>query len=102
MMDEDTWIGGTDAVRMGFASSLLSSDEIVVDDEKTSAAEDIKVDLILAKAGIPRSKRRSMVAKIKNSGRIAETGALLAAEDDAQSAIIEANGTVLRLAGQIF
>ena len=102
MMDDETWIGGTDAVKMGFASSLLSSDEIIVDDEKTSAAEDIKVDLILAKAGIPRSERRRMVAKMKNSGRIAETGALLAAEDDAQSAIIEANGTALRLAGKFF
>jgi ATP-dependent Clp protease protease subunit len=97
MMDAETWIGGTDAVSMGFADSLLSSDDIVVDEDKTSAAVDIKMDLILAKAGIPRSERRKMLAEIKNSGTITESGTPRAAEDDTLRAVVETNGTLSQL-----
>jgi len=70
MMDAETWIGGTDAVSMGFADSLLSSDDIVVDEEdKTSgnARAILKLDNALARAGMTRTERKGLVAEFRES-----------------------------------
>lgn len=88
LMDAETWIGGSAAVEQGFADSLLDSDSIK---EGTKAQVGLiaarKLDLILAKQGMPRSERRSLIQEIK-SGKpcAAEHGTQDAADPQADLA----------------
>lgn len=67
LMDAETWIGGSAAVEQGFADSLLDSDSIK-EGGKTQASlvAARKLDLLLAKQGMPRSERRSLIQEIKS------------------------------------
>jgi hypothetical protein len=69
MMDAEKWIGGSEAVSMGFADALLDADFIADDPEARAAAKDMLavriVDAKLARAGTPRSERRSLIAGLK-------------------------------------
>lgn len=65
MMDAESWIGGTSAIDKGFADSYLDSDEITEDDSMKSKFAAQKLDILLAKAGVPRSERRRLVAELK-------------------------------------
>lgn len=59
----DTWISGTDAVANGWATQLLDTDEMNVD-EKADAKYNSslkEIDLALAKAGKSRSQRRALI-----------------------------------------
>lgn len=67
LMDAESWIGGSAAVDQGFADSLLPSDATK---ESTNALASGQVaarrlDVILAKQGMPRSERRSLIQEIK-------------------------------------
>lgn len=67
LMDAETWIGGSAAVDQGFADALLDSDSIKEGPKAQAgliAAR--KLDLILAKQGMPRSERRSLIQEIKS------------------------------------
>lgn len=69
MMEETTWLNGKESVEMGFAHSLLDSDMVEEDEEEkanTNAALR-RIDLALAKDGMPRSKRRELFKEL--SGR---------------------------------
>jgi ATP-dependent Clp protease protease subunit len=75
LMDGETWINGSAAVEQGFADSLLPSDSVK---ESTKARNEgqfaaHKLDVILAKQGMPRSERRSLLQQIK-SGTPSATG----------------------------
>lgn len=65
MMDNETWIGGEEAVKMKFADRLLPADAVRKD---ASAAVDLslnaasKLDQLLAKAGTSRSERKKLLA----------------------------------------
>lgn len=63
MMDKETWISGADAVDQGFATQFLDSDELdAPDDAGAKYNSSLKeVDMALAKAGHPRSKRRAIL-----------------------------------------
>lgn len=68
MMDVETWLGGKAAIDEGFADRMLDSDE-AVEDTKASAPHQIaarRLDTALAKAGMPRSERRSLIQEIKS------------------------------------
>jgi ATP-dependent protease ClpP protease subunit len=67
MLDNETWIGGTAAIEQGFADSYLDSDEIKEDNKNNAKFSAQKLDLIMAKSGIPRSERRKLIADIKGS-----------------------------------
>ncbi len=60
MMDNETYIAGSDAVDKGFADRLLAADEIQ-DDDQSPAAALRKLDAMLAKANTPRSERRKLL-----------------------------------------
>ncbi|XBS71152.1 head maturation protease, ClpP-related [Acerihabitans sp. KWT182] len=60
MMDNETYISGSEAVDKGFADGLLPADEIQDGDDNTSAALR-KLDSLLAKANTPRSERRKLL-----------------------------------------
>ncbi|WP_314155007.1 head maturation protease, ClpP-related [Rouxiella badensis] len=66
MMDNETYIGGNDAVEKGFADRLLSADEISDGDESPAAALR-KLDALLAKANTPRSERRKLLKSLSVS-----------------------------------
>lgn len=70
MMDRETWIGGADAVDDGFADSFLSADDVSVkssiDAREVHALREL--EMFLAKARCPRSKRRELVSALKNGG----------------------------------
>lgn len=69
MMDAETWISGTDAVEMGFATSTLDSDNIAEsDDEQAKYSTSLKeVDIALAKAGHTRSQRRGLLKDLTST-----------------------------------
>jgi ATP-dependent Clp protease protease subunit len=67
-LDNETWIGGSEAVSQGFADSLLASDEVkkgeaqAKGDSKYAAR---RLDAVLAKAGMSRTERRNLINEIK-------------------------------------
>jgi ATP-dependent protease ClpP protease subunit len=70
MIKATTWIEGKEAVEMGFATGLLGSDAVGIDEKpKTSQASALrKAEDALAKAGMPRSERRDLL-KALTSGK---------------------------------
>ncbi len=60
MMDNESYIGGSDAVEKGLADSLLSADAFSGGDDSPAAALR-KLDALLAKTNTPRSERRKLI-----------------------------------------
>lgn len=63
-MDAETFFNGEAAVENGLADGLLASDEVEPDDEPAPVAALRRVDLELARAGLPRSERRTLINSI--------------------------------------
>lgn len=78
MMDRETFMRGTDAVDKGFADALLPGDQVVVNSnaraELRLAPVAQRIDVLMARAGLPRAERRKIFAEFK-------AGMLRAAED---------------------
>jgi len=77
MMDAETWMSGQDAVDHGFASGLLSADEVVEgggDGFNGQNAAIRKVETILAQQGVPKVERRKMIQGIKGTSGAAHQG----------------------------
>lgn len=72
MLDRETWIGGADAVAKNFADDFLPADA-VTETAKQAAGQALKaefrIDEILARAGVPRSERRTLVQAMKGGTR---------------------------------
>lgn len=89
-MDAETWINGSAAVDEGWADSLLPADQ--VQENKTAKSERAAaylLDMALAKAGMPRSERRSLLQDYKSgTPRAAGAGTPRAAEDDTPRAVV--------------
>lgn len=83
MMDRETWISGRAAIEQGFADTLLSADAIAVNDQARAEAPRVKnlarIDAAMARGGLPRSERRSLIKDI--------TSTPSAADDDMPSAV---------------
>jgi ATP-dependent protease ClpP protease subunit len=84
LMDDESWIDGKDAVEKGFATALLPSDDLAVDESaKSSYTPAIrKVDTELARAGVPRSERRSLIKELTGTPRAAGDRGRCAAHRD--------------------
>lgn len=65
LMDEETYISGESAIEQGIATSLFDPSASAVKDKSKIAAH--KVDELLAKQGVPRSKRRELLKEIKGT-----------------------------------
>ncbi|KPW36950.1 head maturation protease, ClpP-related [Pseudomonas coronafaciens] len=90
MMDDETFIRGRRAVELGFATAVLSSDEITErEDEQAQQSNALKaMDIALAKAGMARSERRELFANFKSSTpRAAGGGTQYAASSDKPRAV---------------
>lgn len=68
LMDAETWIGGAQAVDDGFADLLLAADALGADGEKGRGANAAhRLDVLLAKQGLPRSERRKLIQELKGT-----------------------------------
>ena len=76
MMDRETWISGRAAIDQGFADELLSADQIEVSEQARAEAPRVKnltkVDAAMARGGIPRSERRTLIKEITSKPSAAE------------------------------
>ncbi len=85
MLDRETWIGGAEAVEKGFADDFLPADAVDDKAKQSAAGAAVKAEYrihdILARAGVPRSERRSLVAALKG-------GKPGAAVTDTQDAVV--------------
>lgn len=68
-MDDETWFNGEKAVAEGLADALLPADQVAESKAAAAVAPDImaqrRLDLALAKSGMPRSERRRLLADAK-------------------------------------
>lgn len=65
MMDAETWIQGTEAVDKHFADSLMRAENVVKSEIHSYDSPALKrVDIELAKAGMPRSERRALIKEL--------------------------------------
>lgn len=65
-MDDETWFNGEQAVSNGLADSFLAADTVSAQAGVKQPVNAIrKVDAIMAKQGIPRNERRSLIGGIK-------------------------------------
>lgn len=102
MMDAEKWVGGQEAVDLGFADGFLPSDEIAQADREPPQAHAIRhIDAALARSGMPRSERRKLIQAIKTSTQdAAGTGTPCATSQDTPSAaqnVFVATGAATRL-----
>lgn len=68
MMDAETWIGGAAAIEQGFADDYLPADQVTAEPEEAAAQSAARrLDLVLAKAGLPRSERRSLMKDFRGT-----------------------------------
>lgn len=90
-MDAETWINGSAAVDEGWADELLPSDQVKENKgAKAERAAPYLLDMALAKAGMPRSERRSLLHDYKSSmPRATGAGKPSATEDDTQNAVVK-------------
>lgn len=83
MMDRETWISGKAAIEQGFADQLLAADQIAVDAAARADAPRMKdlakIEAAMARGGLPRSERRSLIKNL--------TSMPSAADDDMPRAV---------------
>ena len=68
MMDKETWIGGKDAVDMGFADEFLPRDQVSVnpgDDSASALRAERMFDVMASRAGVTKSAGRDILASLK-------------------------------------
>ncbi|MCB5201894.1 Clp protease ClpP [Neorhizobium sp. T786] len=72
-MDNETWFNGEQAVSEGLATAFLPADQITEDKTKAESGRSVnalrKVDAHLAKSGIPRSERRTLLSEVKGGAQ---------------------------------
>lgn len=66
LMDAETWINGTAAVKQGFADSLLPSDEVKQSDQKSASAVR-RLEAALRASGMPKSEAMKLISEFKSS-----------------------------------
>lgn len=74
MLDQETWLSGSEAVDAGLADNFLSADKV---DDKESTDTSVnalrQVDAMLAKASMPRTERRELLNQIKGKQDAADS-----------------------------
>jgi len=86
MLENETWIGGSEAVDKGFADELLPADETPpAKNELVSGPQAAmrEIDKGLAAAGVPRSQRRHLIKQLCGKPSAADDGKPSAAEQPA-------------------
>lgn len=75
-MDEEKWFNGQEAVAAGLSDGLLESDAVTESDTDQKAIAAVRrIDAALARQGIPRSERRSLLREVKGGTHDAASNA---------------------------
>lgn len=73
MMDDETWIGATDAVDEGFADAVVNVPEPSGDAKaRADVSARRRIEAMLAKQGLPRSERRRLIREATGTPSAAE------------------------------
>jgi len=96
-MDNETWFNGEQAVEAGLADGFLAADQVVQDETRAQAANDLKPARIaehgLARAGLSRDKRRSLIGEIASRSAVA-SGSRPAVADDLAASLQKLRSTL--------
>lgn len=91
MMNKETWFSGEAAIEQGLADEFLPADQVEKQDDKdkTSARAAMRrVDELMAKGGVPRSERRSLLRQLGGTpSAAADTMPGAGEEEDARKCI---------------
>jgi ATP-dependent Clp protease protease subunit len=90
MMDKETRINGTDSVDQGFADALMPADQVKQDpNAKQDQIAGYVIEMALAKGGMSRSNRRTLLQDYKSgTPRAAGAGTPRATADDTPRAVV--------------
>lgn len=96
-MDNETWFNGEQAVKEGLADDYLPADQVAEDKTKAETARAVnatrRVDALLAKSGIPRNERRSLIGEVKGGTHDA-TAPVTHDADAIQAAVEQLRSTI--------
>lgn len=94
-MDEETWFNGSRAVEVGLADGLLPSSQVSESTEQStkSLAAARRVEAALAKQGLPRSERRSLIGELSRHA-VAAGDRSAVASDELKAAIEQLRSTI--------
>lgn len=92
-MDNETWFNGEQAVANGLADGFLPADHVSEDKTKAEAGKSVnatrRIDALLAKSGIPRDERRSLIGEVKSPSAVATGERPAVADDETLKAAIQ-------------
>jgi membrane-bound ClpP family serine protease len=95
MMDAETWLRASEAIRLGFADETIDAKEPASQgDASGELAAKSRLDLILAKAGMARSERRKLMREIAGTQDAASNPATQDAGQEVQAALKELLSTM--------
>ncbi len=95
MMDAETWLRASEAIRLGFADETIDAKEPSAQgDASGELAAKSRLDLILAKAGMARSERRKLMREIAGTQDAASNPATHDAGQEVQAALKELLSTM--------
>lgn len=94
-MDEETWFNGSRAIEVGLADGLLPSSQVSESTEQStkSLAAARRVEAALAKQGLPRSERRSLIGELSRHA-VAAGDRSAVASDELKAAIEQLRSTI--------
>lgn len=74
MMDAETWLNADNSLELKFADALMGGEDIEIeDDENMGYNSSLKrIDVALAKAGMPRTERRALIKDLTGTPRATE------------------------------
>lgn len=73
LMDAETFIGGSEAVKLGFADDLLPADQVQDTGTEAAAHAARRIESALRQAGLPRSAAERLLRDLKGGQREAPT-----------------------------
>lgn len=92
-MDNETWFNGEQAVSAGLADAFLPADQVAENPERTQAAAGLKpvqkLEFGLARAGMSRDKRRSLIGEATGHSAVASAQRPAVADDHETSAALQ-------------
>ncbi|WP_137387976.1 head maturation protease, ClpP-related [Rhodoligotrophos defluvii] len=96
-MDAEAWFNGEQAVAEGLADAFLPADQVNEDGARAEAFRSMnavrRVDALLARSGITRSERRSLIAEMKG-GKQDAAASVMHDADDLRAALARLSQTI--------
>lgn len=86
MMNDETWLSANDSIAKGFATGLMDKKNLSVDSTAKSSHTIAlrKLDISLAKVGMPRSERRALIKEFSNTPSAVENATQNAGNDNTE------------------